>query len=185
MFHFAFWLILLLPEAIYFNQWVLFLILVFPPLIMWLGIFTTGSPPLTMKHCECAIHKTHMMTPTWQLSANLQSLTSFCCLSHPDFLSRCSLLFAVKHLEKSDILEVNRATAVHHLPPFPSPSPSSSHVFSLCLFLFFLRGLMCNCLKFQLFCPSSPFSSSSVGSASGGQQWWMCLCCCLSVPCEF
>lgn len=119
MFHFAFWLTLLLPGAIYFNQWVLFLILVFPLLIMWLGIFTTGSPPLTMKHSECAIHKTHMMTPTWQPSASLQSLTSFCCLSHSDSLSRCSPLFAAKHLEKSDILEVNRATAVHQLPPFP------------------------------------------------------------------
>lgn len=129
---------------------------------------TPGCRP----HCTLNVQviKYNMMSPTWQPPSNLRSLTSFCyCLSPSPLPSSISPfpLCAAKHLEKSDILEVNRPTAVHQLLSF-SPrhlSLPSSLGFSLYFSLLFYTDCV-----FQSFCPLLSVCFLSVGSSTGNHQ---------------
>lgn len=129
-----------------FNQRMFFLILVLPPFYHFLFFFNVRMLPPSSERRQRAIYKTHTTTPTWQPSAEPsdRSRPSAVFLVRPPSFSP---LFGAQHLEKSDILRVNRATAVHQLLPLPSTSLSPSHGAPipkpppLLFFLFLLGGL--------------------------------------------
>ena len=82
--------------------------------------------PLSPASWPCSTYNVQVikyatMSPTWQPSLSLQSLTSLC-RSLPNALALPFPVCAAEHLEKSDILQVNRPAAVHQLLGFPSPS---------------------------------------------------------------
>lgn len=155
-----------LSPPLYFKQGMFFVILVFPPFYHFF-FFNVRILPPSAERRERAIYKTHTTTPTWQPSAEPsdRSRPSAVFLVRPPSFSP---LLAARHLEKSDILRVNRATAVHQLLPLPPTSLSPSHdprsppAF---FFLFLLGGLhvslfnapvVLSLLLFAFFYPLAP-----------------------------